>query len=287
MTVAEDEGAEVGRGSDEPAGDEPSSGVVIAFGKQLKLLRERAGLDRTQFGDLVGYAPQSVASFEQGRRIPQPALIKKADHVLDAGGTLLTWEEELAKAHYPPFFRDAAGLERQAVELCSYGMHVLHGLLQTEGYTRAVLEMRRPLLKPETVESRVAARLVRQEIFDRWPAPLLSFVLDEALVHRNYGGAEVKRGQLEHLLLLGRKPNVEIQVFPFDREDNAGVDGPFTLITQKDGRQFVYTEVQDKSHLVTGRQEAQLAAARYGIIRSQALSPRESLVLIEKTLGEL
>ncbi len=50
----------------------PENGVAVAFGKQLKLLRLRAGLDRAEFGKRVGYAAQSVASFEQGRRIPQP-----------------------------------------------------------------------------------------------------------------------------------------------------------------------------------------------------------------------
>ncbi|WP_218160200.1 helix-turn-helix transcriptional regulator, partial [Streptomyces sp. ok210] len=48
--------------------DEPGSGVVTAFGRQLKLLRIRAGLERPEFGERVGYAGQSVASFEQGRR---------------------------------------------------------------------------------------------------------------------------------------------------------------------------------------------------------------------------
>lgn len=72
-----------------------------------------------------------------------------------------------------------------------------------------------------------------------------------------------------------------------DREDNAGVDGPFTVITRKVGDQVVYAEVQGRSSLVTDRDEARLAAARYGIIRSQALAPRETLGFIEKLLGEL
>jgi hypothetical protein len=62
---------------------------------------------------------------------------------------------------------------------------------------------------------------------------------------------------------------VEIQVMPLDREDNAGVDGPFTVITRK------------------GVRGVSLAAARYGIIRSQALTPRESMEFVEKLLGEL
>ncbi|MEV7447617.1 helix-turn-helix domain-containing protein [Streptomyces nigra] len=267
--------------------DEPGTGVVAAFGKQLKLLRVRAGLDRAEFGKRVGYAAESIASIEQGRRIPQPRLVERADEVLDAGGVLVALKELLARAQYPAFFRDMARLESEAVELNAYDTLLVNGLLQTEEYTRAVLAMRRPLLDEATIELRVAARLARQEIFSRWPAPLLSFVLDESVVRRTIGGRDVLRGQLEQLLLIGHKRNVELQVMPMERDDNAGVDGPFTVLVRKNNEQFVYTEVQGHSHLQTDWDETRQAAARYGIIRSQALSPRETLGFIEKLLGEL
>ncbi|MFD7693977.1 helix-turn-helix domain-containing protein [Streptomyces sp. NPDC059805] len=267
--------------------DEPGTGVVAAFGKQLKLLRVRAGLDRAEFGKRVGYAAESIASIEQGRRIPQPRLVERADEVLEAGGVLVALKEVLARAQYPAFFRDMARLESEAVELYAYDTLLVNGLMQTEEYMRAVLAMRRPLLDEATIELRVAARLARQEIFSRWPAPLLGFVLDESVVRRTIGGRDVLRGQLEQLLLIGHKRNVELQVMPMERDDNAGVDGPFTVLVRKDNEQFVYTEVQGHSHLQTDRDETRQAAARYGIIRSQALSPRETLGFIEKLLGEL
>lgn len=267
--------------------DEPGTGVVAAFGRQLKLLRVRAGLDRAEFGKRVGYAAESIASIEQGRRIPQPRLVERADEVLGAGGVLVALKEVLARAQYPAFFRDMARLEAEALEMYAYDTLLVNGLMQTEEYTRAVLAMRRPLLDEATIELRVAARLARQEIFSRWPAPLLGFVLDESVLRRHIGGREVLRGQLEQLLLIGLKRNVELQVMPMDRDDNAGVDGPFTVIVRKNNEQFVYTEVQGHSHLQTDRDETRQAAARYGIIRSQALSPRETLGFIEKLLGEL
>ena len=90
--------------------------MAVAFGRQLKLLRVRAGLDRAEFGKRLGYAAQSVASFEQGRRIPQPEFVDKADRVLEAGGLLVALKEELARSQYPAFFRDMARLESEAVE---------------------------------------------------------------------------------------------------------------------------------------------------------------------------
>lgn len=128
-----------------------------------------------------------------------------------------------------------AGLARhadnapEAIELLSYDTLVVKGLLQTEGYMRAVLAMRRPPLDQETIEQRVAARLARQDIFDRQSAPLLSFVMDESVLRRRLGGKNVLQGQLEHLLLVGQKRNVEIQIMPLECEESAGVDGAFTV----------------------------------------------------------
>jgi transcriptional regulator with XRE-family HTH domain len=267
--------------------DEPGTGVVTAFGRQLKLLRTRAGLERAEFGKRLGYSADTVASIEQGRRIPQPQFIEQADEVLGAGGVLTALKEEVAKAQYPSFFRDAARLESEAHELFLYAVQAVPGLLQTEEYTRALLAMRRPLLDEDTVEQRVSARLSRQETFARWPAPLASFVIEEAVLRKPFGGREVLRGVLENILSIGHRRNVEIQVMSNDQEDNAGVDGPFTLITPKKGEQIAYLEVQGRSILVTDRNEVRSISARYGIIRSQALTPRESLRFVEKVLGEL
>ncbi|MFC8761826.1 helix-turn-helix domain-containing protein [Streptomyces sp. NPDC057193] len=269
------------------AADKAGQGVVAAFGKSLKTLRTRAGMEREEFGKRLGYSASTIASFEQGRRIPPPRAIERSDEVLDAGGLLTVWKDQLEKAQYPAFFQGMAELEKQAIELLSYGKLMVTGLLQTEEYMRALLAMRRPPLEQEIIEQRVMARLARQDIFDRRPAPLLSFVMDEAVLRHRYGGKEVLRGQLEHLLLIGQRRNVELQVMPTDCEDNAGVNGPFTVVTRRDGKQFLYVEVTNISSLETDPEQAVLASARYGIIRSQALSPRESLAFIEKLLGEV
>lgn len=266
--------------------NEVGTGMLSVFGRQLKLFRERAGMDRARFGSLTGYSASTIAAFEQGRRIPPPRFIDQADEALEAGGVLCASKEEVARAQYPAFFRDAAKLEAEAVELHVYDTHVVNGLLQTENYTRALMGMRRPLLDEATIEQRVAARLARQEIFDRWPSPLLSFVMEEPVIRRPLGGEQVWRGQLEQLLLLGQKRNVELQVMPLEREDNAGVDGAFTLLMPRQGTPVGYLEVQGRSTLVTEREALHALSARYGIIRAQALTPRESLAFVEKLLGE-
>ncbi|MFC5852683.1 helix-turn-helix domain-containing protein [Streptomyces chlorus] len=265
---------------------EASAGILHVFGRQLKLCRERAGLDRAELGSRAGYSASTIASFEQGRRIPPPRFIDKADELLDAGGLLKAGKEEVARAQYPAFFRDAARLEAQAVELHVYATRAVPGLLQTEEYARAVCAMWRPLLDEVIIEQRVAARMARKDIFARRPAPHLTFVIDEAVLHRPLGGETVWRGQMEHLMLAGEQRNVEIQTMPLSRKQHAGLAGPFTLMETKDERRIAYTEVQGDSHVHTERGKVRELEAAYGSLRAQALTPAESLSLIEKLLGE-
>ncbi|MFJ8190229.1 Scr1 family TA system antitoxin-like transcriptional regulator [Streptomyces sp. NPDC096094] len=265
---------------------EASAGILHVFGRQLKLCRERAGLDRAELGSRAGYSASTIASFEQGRRIPPPKFIDTADEVLDAGGLLKAGKEEVARAQYPAFFRDAARLEAQAVVLHVYANQAVPGLLQTDEYARAVFTMRRPLLDAETVEQRVVARLARQEIFGRKPMPIISFVIEESVLRRPLGGWGVMRGELEQILLHGHRRNVEIQVMPTEREEHAGLSGPFTLIETAEGQRIGYAEVHKDSRLYTERKVVRELEEQYGLLRAAALSPRESLALIEKLLGE-
>ncbi|MFE1518681.1 helix-turn-helix domain-containing protein [[Kitasatospora] papulosa] len=284
--VGTEEGAERSSGASAQPEGKAENGVAVAFGRQLKLLRVRAGLDRVEFGKRVGYAAQSVASFEQGRRIPQPEFIDKADRVLDAGGLLVALKEELARSQYPAFFRDMARLESRAAAMSVYAVSAVSGLLQTEEYARAVFQMQRPLLEDDVIEQRLEARMVRQDIFKRAPAPLLSFVIEEAVLRRPIGGWQVMRNTLEQVLLAAQLRNVEVQVMPTDREDSAGLGGPFTLIDTDKGQRVAYTEVQDDSRLYTGTRKVRELEARYGILRSQALTPAESSAMIVKLIGE-
>ncbi|MFI1409795.1 helix-turn-helix domain-containing protein [Streptomyces sp. NPDC020707] len=278
-----------GPGTEPPdaSASEPGSGILRVFGRQLKRFRLRAGIERTDLGARTGYSPSTIAAYEQGRRVPPPRFIDLADEVLDADGILREMKDEVARAQYPAFFRDAAKLEAEAVELHAYDTHLFNGLMQTEGYARAVFTMRRPLLDKETIDQRVAARLLRQQIYSRWPAPLMSFVIEEAVLRRPIGGVAVHRGQLEQILRTGENRNVEIQVMPLQREDHAGLAGPFTLIETSSGERIAYAEVQKSSYLYTERTPVRELEAQYGIIRAQALTPRESNAFVGKLLGEL
>jgi transcriptional regulator with XRE-family HTH domain len=266
---------------------DPGNVFLRCFGRQMKLFREAAGLTQAELGARVGYGEAQIAAVEQGRRIPKPELIDAVDRVVEAGGVLSAMKEEVAKARYPSFFQRFVLLEAEAVELHAYDTQVVNGLLQSEEYARAVFAMWRPLLDEETIQQRVSARLDRQKIFARRPAPLLSFVIEEPVLRRPLGGRDVMRSQLEHLLLIGHQRNVEIQVMPNDRDEHAGLCGPFTLILTKSRRRMGYVEAQSQSVIHSEAAKVQGFEATYGVLRAQALTPKESLAWVEKIWGEM
>ncbi|MFJ9659561.1 helix-turn-helix domain-containing protein [Streptomyces griseoflavus] len=265
-------------------GQDPADELLRCFGRQIKLFRERAGLTQAALGPLLGYSEAQIAAIEQGRRIARPDTIEKLDTLLEADGVLLAMKRAVALTRYPAFFRDAARIEETAVEFHQYAPLIVPGMLQTEAYARTMFTVWRPRRNEAEIEQMVSARLARHKLFGRKPAPVLSFVLEEAVLQRPIGGSEVLRGQLEHLFLTGQNPNVEIQVMPTEATDHACVDGPFTLMVPEGGEQVAYLESQGSGRVITEREIVRGIAARYGIIRAQALTPKESLRRIEKLL---
>ncbi|WP_329455893.1 helix-turn-helix domain-containing protein [Streptomyces sp. NBC_01497] len=279
------EEADTHDGSVDPDDDE-SSAVIAALGRQLKLWREHAGLKHREFAAALGYGENLVYKVEAGKRIPRPEYLDKADEVLDAGGRIAAMKKDVEQARYPKKVRDLARLEAGAVELGAYANHNMHGLLQTEEYMRALYNTRRPALDPDNLDRFVAARLARQDILRRKPLPTLTFVLEEVTLRRPLGGDEVRRRQLEHLAILATLPNVEIQVMPTEVEDHAGMGGLFQVLKFEDGSAVGHAEGQLVDRLVSDAKQIRILELRYGMIRAQALSPRESLEFIDKLLGE-
>ncbi|MEU9164290.1 helix-turn-helix transcriptional regulator [Streptomyces sp. NPDC048424] len=266
--------------------EDESGAVIAAVGRQLKMWREAAGLDRSKFGEHMGYGANLIYKIERGARIPRPEFLDKADEVLGAGGKIAVMKEDIERARYPKKVRDLAKLESQAVEIGSYDNVVVTGLLQTEEYTRALYGVRRPAFSEDQVERLVMARVARKAVLHQQPPPLLTVVQEETVLRRPIGGRMVLRRQLEHLLDVGSMRHVEIQVMPMAVEEHAGLAGSLKVMRLKDGTTVGHNEVQLVSRLITEPKEVQILDMRYGMIRAQALTPRESLTFIEKVLGE-
>ncbi len=266
--------------------DEWGMAVLATVGRQLRLRREAVGMRVADFAAAVKYGDDLVYKIEGGKRIPRQEYLAKADKVLGAGGLIAAAWEDVRKVRYPKSVRALGKLEAQAVEAALYSNHNIHGLLQTEEHMRALFEAWLPAYSDEETERMVAARMARRSIFERSPAPTLSFVQEEVTLRRPVGGRMVWRRQLERLLELGRLRNVSIQVMPTDCEDHFGTGGLIEVLKFPDGTAVGRSEGAFSGRPVSEPKQLRILELRYGMIRAQALTPRESRALIEQMLGE-
>ncbi|MFI6467602.1 helix-turn-helix domain-containing protein [Streptomyces sp. NPDC050528] len=268
------------------ANDDWGLAVLATVGRQLRLRREAAGMRVPEFAVAIGYGEDLVYKVEGGKRIPRPEYLDKADEVLRADGLISAMKEDVEKVRYPKTVRILTTLEAKAVELLSYGSYALHGLLQTKEFMWELLGSQRPALTDNELEQAVAGRMARKKIFHREPAPELSFVLEEATLRRPVGGRIVFRKQLEHLVEMGQLRNVQIQVMPTDRWDHPGMGGRIQVLKFKDGTAIGRKDDGYGGRPVSDLKQLRILELRYGIIRAEALTTRESQAFIEQLLGE-
>lgn len=119
------------------------------------------------------------------------------------------------------------GYEGAALYLRQFEPLVVPGLLQTEAYTRAMLGTR--FTDPRRADRIVETRRERQEILGR-DAPKLEFILDEAVLRREVGGAAVMRAQLRRMREIVDAGNATVAVIPFEAGAHIGHRGSFVLL---------------------------------------------------------
>jgi transcriptional regulator with XRE-family HTH domain len=265
-----------------------TSDSLKAFGEVLKAFRKRAGLTQEELAPRVSYSPMSVASFEQGRRLPQPEFVEKCEEVLDAFGALrgaarhLSRQPGLAK-----WFRQWARLEAEAISLSTYECRLIPGLLQTEAYARALCVDYLPPMGDAQIDAHWEARAKRKLLLTERPNTAYSFILEEHLFLRRTGGAGVTGELIDHVLELANLRNVEIQVMPVVRESHAGIYGPIRLLETSDNRWFGYNEGQETGQFISDPKVISVHQMRYARMRSQALSLEDSLSLLTRMRGAL
>ncbi|MEU1047287.1 helix-turn-helix transcriptional regulator [Streptomyces sp. NPDC005897] len=270
------------------AGEPEASDSLKAFGEVVKAFRKRAGLTQEEFAPQVRYSVPTVASIEQGRRFPPADFVERAEEVLDAFGALRGAARHLSRQPgLASWFRQWARFEAEAVSLYTYECRVVPGLLQTEGYARAVTVSVPPVKDDEQVNQQVTARLDRQQLFQRRPPISFSFIIEQALIERGTGGPEVTRLLVDNLLARADQFNVELQIMPLRQVDHAGFDGPLQVLETAEHRWFGYAEGQRGGLLISDSKEVSIMLQRYARLRSQALNPVDSKGLLKRMRGSL
>jgi transcriptional regulator with XRE-family HTH domain len=132
----------------------------------------------------------------------------------------------------PDWFDVYIGLEEAAESISWYESELVPGLLQTESYARSVIAADNPGVDDEEISRRVHVRIERQALVTRvTAAPALNVVLNEAILRRPVGGAEVMSGQLRRLLDASELPNVALRILPFSAGLHPGImSGPFEIL---------------------------------------------------------
>jgi hypothetical protein len=196
----------------------------------------------------------------------------------------------------PEGFDVYIGLEESAKSISWYESELVPGLLQTESYARALIAAGNPGVDDEEIDRRVHVRIERQSLLTRvTAAPELSIVLNEAIVWRPVGGAQVMSDQLRRLLDASELPNVALRIMPFSAGLHHGVmSGPFEILRfplNGDGRASepptVYVDGFTGDLYLDKQKEIERYDVAFADIWSASLNERASRDLLKGTPKEL
>ncbi|QES09009.1 XRE family transcriptional regulator [Streptomyces venezuelae] len=272
-----------------PKGSEPETSESLkAFGEVVKVFRKRAGLTQEQFAPQVGYSVPMIASIEQGRRLPSKEFVDRAEERLDAFGVIRAAAKHLTRrAGLAKWFEGWAELEPLAVTLYTYENRLVPGLFQTPAYARTLFEKQIPAMGDDKIESNLIRRMERASILTERPETIFSFIIEEAALRRQMGGPEVMHEQIDHILALGDRRNIDIQIMPESRGHHAGLDGPLCLLETEENAWYAYSEGQRTAQLISDPKEVSILQQRYARMRAQALSVEASVSLLREIRGAL
>lgn len=294
----------------------PARGPVVPrrrLGAELRALREQAGLTIDEVAKALECSVSKVSRLETGQGIPYRRDVRD---LLDRYGItdqarrdrLMRWVREgnrqgwwddysdvLASDSGDPLLRSAdklaryVALEQDASEVLSFEPIVLHGLLQTADYARAILDtLGTP--NPEVIDHLVEFRMRRQRRLYADEDPLIvNMVLDEAVLYRPVGGAKVMSGQLSRLLNDSARPNVTLQVLPYSTGAHRSVSGSFVVLAFADSNDhdLVYIEGHVGDLYIEKEQDVEVYRGIFAELVGQCLTADQSVKLIADVLREV
>ncbi len=181
-------------------------------------------------------------------------------------------------------FEVYVGLEEEVSEIRTYQPELVHGLLQTEGYMRAVMLADVNVPADDELDRRVAVRMKRQERLTADDAPKLGVVLNEAALRREVGGRATMREQLRYLAEISRLNKVLLQVLTYAAGAHPGMDGPFEILSFPEAADPDVAYVQYRRGSIYMEQQADVGAYAelFDHLRARALGPDESRALIAR-----
>jgi transcriptional regulator with XRE-family HTH domain len=273
----------------------------IMLGAQLRRLREAKRITLEDAGNVIRGSGSKMSRLETGRvgfktrdiadlltfygvtDDQERATLQELARKASARG----WWHDYADV-MPAWFEPYVGLEEAASSIRCYEIQFVPGLLQTPDYARAVATLGHPAGSAAEIERRVGLRMARQAVLTR-PAPAhLWLVLDEAALRRPIGGPAVMRGQLRHLIEVGSRLNVSLQIIPLARGGYAAGAGPFTILrfSEPDLPDLVYLEQLTSALYLDKRETVDHYLAAMEHLCVEALPAADSMDMISAMLRD-
>ncbi|RKS79684.1 helix-turn-helix protein [Actinomadura pelletieri DSM 43383] len=259
------------RPSDSPA--------LIAFGRQMRRMREAKGIKQETIAHLTQVSGPQVSKIENGKKRATRSFVELVDDYLEAGGALINLWQDLNKDGHPvPLWFDWPKIETDAAMLVTWQHSVMPGLVQTPAYAVAILHGN---------EAAAEARIARQAILtkkpedDEAPSPTYLVLLNEHVLHNQVGTVETMREQLEHLIEMSTLPNVTVQVVLGSGEHD-GNTGAFVIATMADRSEVAYIETAVRPITTDDPADLSILAKTLVALGSRALTQEMSRELIRK-----
>jgi hypothetical protein len=274
--------------------------ALSLFAEELKAYRDVRGWTQADLAAEISYSESLVAQVETCWRVPSKELGRVLDKVFgtpgfmedtaDSPGTPGTFGRLAAKLRNLPFpasFRSFAPYEAEAVVLHVFEHSLIPGLLQTEGYARAVLSTR-PNTTNDEIDNLIAGRLARQAVLWREdpPAPILWALIDECALHRPVASPDMMRGQLTYLADVSTYPNITVQIVPYSAGGHTGLLGACTVAELDDSPSIVNLEDIADGRVTDDVSTVAQVTLRFNSLRSEALPKRASRELIVRVAEE-
>lgn len=262
----------------------PDRSARHLFGADLRHRREAAGMTLEKLAEVVRYSRSHLARIETAEHVPPPDLPARLDEVFGTGEHFVRLYGIARHEAHPDKYRRFMELQAQARVIDEYASHVVPGLVQTEGYARALFRVSNPKASPDAIEEMVTARLSRQALLTAEAPPDLSIILDEAVIRRPVGGPAVMRAQLVMLAELVDTATTTVQVLPFEHGEHALMSGALTLMTLDDGTNVAYVESIATGSLIEDPETVSARRRSYDLLRAYALSPSKSAAFIRAVM---
>jgi transcriptional regulator with XRE-family HTH domain len=275
------------------------------LGAELRALRENCGFKLEEVADKLGIASSTLSRIETGKAPTKTAYLSamlREYQVTDSAAVqlLLDMAREGHRKGWWSVYDDVlpsgmgmyVGLEGEATGLRSYEAMVVHGLLQTPEYARAVLKEMYPRFTEEQLRRMADVRIERQRRLDSdhdGPPFDLWVIHDESVIRRVVGGRPVMRMQLSHLLRLTELPGVTLQVLPFDSGAHAAHSGCFSVLEfpERTDMDVVYVESVAGVAFLEKEKDVRQCTEAFERLRAAALSPGASVDLVARLTREL